>query len=119
MMTTSTTVNPYLTVSTAYTGAQVIILGHNHLDKVCLNISCLHCTETVMDCANDTAMGAMGVFSGCIRGKSTMTGKTLVHRGILYVIEGDIILTNSSEGPGGNTEDIPNDWRVWMRGTTR
>ena len=39
-MTTATMVNPYLTVSTADTGAQVIILGHNHLDKVALNISC-------------------------------------------------------------------------------
>ena len=80
-MTTTTTVNPYLTVSTADTGAPVIILGHNHLNKMGLNISCLHRTETVMDCTNATAMWTMGVFFGCIRGKSAVTGKTLVHRG--------------------------------------
>ena len=41
----STMVSPYLRASTAETGAQVIILGHNHLDKVGLNISCLHRTR--------------------------------------------------------------------------
>ena len=92
----STMVSPYLTASTADTGAQVIILGHNHLDKVGLNISCLHRTETVMDCANATATGAMGVFFGCVRGKSAVTSKTLVHRGMVYVIEGDIILLSQT-----------------------
>ena len=53
-MTTTTKVIPYLIVSTADTGAQVIIRGHNHLNKVGLNISCLHLTETVMDCTNAT-----------------------------------------------------------------
>ena len=65
-MTTATMVNPYLTVSTADTGAQVIILGHNHLDKVALNISCT--PQRLMDCADNTATVAMGVFFGCIRG---------------------------------------------------
>ena len=67
-----------------------------------------------MDCANDTATGAMGVFFGCIRGKSVVTGRTMVHRGMVYMIKGDIILllTNSSEGSGGNNKDISKDWRV-------
>ena len=94
-MTTANMINPYLSVSTADTGNQVIILGHNHLNKVGLNISCLHRTETVMDCANATATGAMGVFFGCIRCKSVVTGKTLVHR------------------PWSYTKDIPEDKRVW------
>ena len=38
----------------------------------------------------------MGVFFGCIRGKSAVTGKTLVHRGMVYVIEGDIFLLSAS-----------------------
>ena len=63
-MTITNMINPYLSVSTGDTGAQVIILGHNHLNKVGLNFSCLHRTETVMDCANATAKGAMGVFFG-------------------------------------------------------
>jgi hypothetical protein len=46
-LTTTTIINPYLLVSTADTGAQVIILGHNHLNKVVLHIYCLHWTETV------------------------------------------------------------------------
>ena len=39
-LTTTTTINPYLSAPTADTGAQVIILGHNHLSKIGLNISC-------------------------------------------------------------------------------
>ena len=62
-----TLITPFLTATTADTRAQVIILGQNHLDKLGLNISCLHCTTTVMDCANATATGAMGVFFGCVR----------------------------------------------------
>ena len=46
----------------------------------------------MLDCANASATGAMGVSYGCIRGKSKMTGKTLVHRGMVYMIEGDIFL---------------------------
>ena len=40
-LTTTTTVNPYLSAPTGDTGAQVIMLGQNHLDKIGLNISCL------------------------------------------------------------------------------
>ena len=46
-----TIINPYLSAPTADTGAQVIMLGHNHLSRIGLNISCLHCTAAVMDCA--------------------------------------------------------------------
>ena len=46
----------------------------------------------VLDCANASATRAMGVFYGCIRGRSALTGKTLIHRGMVYVIEGDIFL---------------------------
>ena len=69
----STLVTPFLTASKADTGAQVIILGHTHLAKMGKNISCLHRTDAVMNCANATAMGAMAVFFGCVRGKSEVT----------------------------------------------
>ena len=82
------TVNPYLLAPTADTGAQVIILGHNHLDNIGLNISCLHRTTAVLDCTNASATGAIGVFYGCIRGRSALTRKTLIHRGKVYVIGG-------------------------------
>ena len=61
-----------------------------------LNITCLHCTSAVLDCANASANGAMGMFYGCIRGKLVMTGKSLVHRGMVYVIEGDIFLLSQT-----------------------
>ena len=77
-LTTTTTINPYLSAPTADTGAQVIILGHNHLSKIGLHIACLHRTAAVLDCANASATGALGV-------KSVLTGNTLVHRGIVYV----------------------------------
>jgi hypothetical protein len=91
-LTTTTTINPYLSAP----GAQVIILGHNHLSKIGWNISCLHRTAAVLDCANASATRAMGVLYGCIRGKSALMGNTLVHRGIVHVIEGDIFLLSQT-----------------------
>ena len=70
-----------------------IIHGHNHLDlEVGLNISCLHRTETVMPMTLQRAPWGTGVFFGCVRGKSAVTGKTRVHSWMVYVIEGDIFL---------------------------
>ena len=74
----------------------MIILGHNHLESIRLKIPCLHKTSTVLDCANLTVTGAMGVFYGCVRGKSATSGRTLVHRGMNYVIEGDIVLLSQA-----------------------
>jgi hypothetical protein len=34
----------------------------------------------------------VGVFKGCIRGRSALTGNTLIHIGMVYVIKGDICL---------------------------
>ena len=58
----SSVITAFFTASTADTGAQVIILGHNHLESIGLNMSCLHKTSTILDCANSTVTGAMGVF---------------------------------------------------------
>ena len=95
-LTTTPTINPYISAPTADTGAQVIILGQNHLTKIGLNISCLHRMAAVLDCANASATGAMGVFYGCIRGKSALSGNTLIQRGMVYVIEGDIFLLSQA-----------------------
>ena len=62
------------------------------MSKIGLNISYLHRTTAGLDWANASATGAMGVFYGYIRGKSVLTGHTLVHRGMVYVIEGDIFI---------------------------
>ena len=48
-LTTTTTFNPYLSAPTADAGAQVIILGHNHLSRIGLTISSLHHTAAVLD----------------------------------------------------------------------
>ena len=95
-MTTTTTINPYLLAPTADTGAQVIILGHNHLSKIDLNISCLHHTAAVLDCAYASATGAMGVIYRYIRGKLVLRGNTLVHRGMVYMIKGAIFLLSQT-----------------------
>ena len=49
-----------------------------------------------MDCSNSTVTEAIGVFFGCVRGQSEVTGKMLVHRGMVYVIEGDIVLLSKA-----------------------
>ena len=77
---------PYIVASTADTGAQANILGLNHLNKFGISVGCLHRTPTVLDCANATETDVVGVFLGCIRGECKATGKTMVHRGMVYVI---------------------------------
>ena len=61
------------------------------------------------------------MFFGCVRGKSAVTGKMLVHRGMIYVIEGDIVLLSQTalRDLGGDTKDIPDDRRVWWSGEER
>ena len=49
-----------------------------------------------MDCANDTAPAPWGCSLGASGGKSAVKGRTLVHRGMVYVIEGDIILLSQT-----------------------
>jgi hypothetical protein len=39
--------------------------------------------------------GTIGVFFGCIRGKD-LSGRTLVHRGMVFKIEGDIVLLSQA-----------------------
>ena len=86
----------YTVTSTADTGAKTNILGLNHLNKIGLTVSCLHRTPTVLDCANATVSDVIGVFLGCIRGECKTTGKTMVHRGMIYVIEGDVVLLSQT-----------------------
>ena len=102
---------PYVAALTADTGAQANILGLNHLNKLGLNIGCLHRSATIMDCTNSSQTEVIGAFLGCIRGNCEITGRTMVHRGMVYVIEGDII-TNGTERFGSDIEGIPKDRTV-------
>ena len=87
---------PHQVTATTDTGAQAIIMGHTHLEKMGLDMSSLHMSSVTMDCANSTAMNALGVFYGYIRGKCRVTGNTLLHRGMVYVVEGDIVLLSET-----------------------
>ena len=69
----SSLITLFFTASTADTGAQVIILGHNHLESIGLKILCLYKMSTVLDCANSTVTGAMGVFNGCMSSPSNFS----------------------------------------------
>ena len=82
---------PYVAASTADTGAQA-----NILNKLGLNIGCLHRSATIMDCANSSQPEVIGAFLGCIRGSCEITGRTMVNRSMVYVIEGDIILLSQT-----------------------
>ena len=86
----------YIIASTADTGAQANILVLNHLNKFGISVRCLHRTHTVLDFAKDTETEVVCAFLGCIRGECKATGKTMVHRGMVYVIEGDVILLSQT-----------------------
>ena len=122
-LTMTATVNSYLSATTAGTGAHMIILGQNHLDKIGLNISFLHRTTAVLDCANASAIWAMGIFYGCIRGRSALTGNTLVHRGNGHGVRdwgGHLPpVAHSAQGSGGHIHNIPEDRRIWRHWATR
>ena len=66
---------PYVAASTADTGAQANILGLNHLNKLGLNIGCLHRSATIMDCANSSKNEVIGAFLGCIRAAARSRGE--------------------------------------------
>ena len=73
---------------TANTGAQVIILGHNHLSKVRTSFLAPHNSSPGL--LERLSYRAMCAFYRCVRVKSALTGNTLVLRGMVYMIEGDI-----------------------------
>ena len=45
-----------------------------------------------LECANYTKSECLGVFFGKIRGKCVKTGREMIHKGMVYVIPGDIAL---------------------------
>jgi hypothetical protein len=87
---------PYLFRPTADTGAQVTVLGDEHLGKLGLDITGLHHSKVTMDCANNKVLETIGVFFGYIRGTSVSTEETLYHRGMVYVVKGSIMLLSET-----------------------
>jgi hypothetical protein len=90
---------PYLFRPTADTGALATVLGDEHLGKLGMDITCLHCSKVTMDCANNTVLDTIGVFFGYIRGTSVTTGETLYHRGMVYMEKGSIMLLSETALP--------------------
>ena len=87
---------PYQFRPTADTGAQATVIGDEHLERIGLDISSLHHSKVTMDCANNMVLKTLGVFFGYIRGKSVLTGETFLHRGMVYVVKGSIMLLSET-----------------------
>ena len=77
---------------TADSGAQVTVLGDKHIEYIGLDISSLYPSSMSLGCANYTKSNCLGVFFGRIRGKCPRTGREMIHKGMVYVIPGDITL---------------------------
>merc|ERR1712215_655134 len=77
---------------TADTGAQVNILGVNHIQKLGLKVNCLLKTKMVVNCANDTPVDILGVFYARIQAKHRTTGKYILLKSMVYVMEESSIL---------------------------
>jgi uncharacterized membrane protein required for colicin V production len=60
------------------------VIGDEHLESMGLDIS------------NNMVLRTLGVFFGYIRGKSVLTVEILLHRGMLYVVKGSIMLLSDT-----------------------
>ena len=78
--------------TTADTGAQVNIIGVHHIQKLGLEVNCLLRTRMVVNCANDTLGGILGVFYARIEAKHSTTGQMIQLRSMVYVMEGSSVL---------------------------
>ena len=70
------TINPIID-----TGAQANIIGDKHLAGMGIDVCSLHHTRVTMD----------------IKGKRSLSGNFLLHREIVYLVEGDIIFLSETE----------------------
>ena len=87
---------PYMIKAITDTGAQANVMGDKHLKEIGMDTTCLYPTSVTMDCPNDMKLDAIGVFFAYIRAKSPITNDTLLHRGMVYVVKGDILLLSET-----------------------
>ena len=87
---------PHKVMAITDTGAQATVMGDKHLHGIGFDRFSLHATTVTMDCPNNVKLDAFGVFFGYIRAKCPNTGDTLLHRGMVYVVKGDIMLLSES-----------------------
>ena len=93
----------------ADSGAQVDIIGEDQLAPLGMATRDLLPTRVSLDCANNTKAKVLGVFLGKIWGKSVVTGKTVMVRGMVYVIRGKACLMSKTtlRALGCLPEDFP------------
>ena len=68
------------------------ILGVNHIEKLGLKVNCLLKTKMVVNCANDIPGDILEVFYARIKAKHRTTGKYILLKSMVYVMEGSSIL---------------------------
>ena len=73
-------------VLVADSGAQVDIIGVDHIHKIGLIQEQLLLTRVSLDCANATETGELGVFFAKISGRSVVTGAETTARSMEDVI---------------------------------
>jgi hypothetical protein len=73
--------------STADTGAQVNVLGTDHLEGFGMRVDYLLRSRMELNCANAARAGTLGIFLTRIKGKHCKTGKLIETKAMVYVIE--------------------------------
>ena len=81
--------------ATADTGAQVTIMGTDHLKKFGLQIQHLLRSKMTLNCANNSLAGNLGVFFARIKGRHYKTNELIETKSMVYVIPGDAMLLSS------------------------
>ena len=87
---------PNKVIAITDTGAQATVMGEEHLKDIGMDRFSLYPTTVTMDCPNNMKLKSLGVFYGYIRAKCSETQNVLLHRGMVYVVKGDIMLLSES-----------------------
>ena len=82
---------------TSDSGAQVTIMGEDHIRHIGLNRNCLLSTKIKLDCANASKAECLGAFMVLIRGSTFYgSGDAYANCGLIYVISGAAILLSET-----------------------
>ena len=78
--------------ATADSGAQVDVIGTDHLRGLGLRVSLLLRSRMTINCANNNPAGNLGVFFAKIKATHYKTGELIETKSMVFVIEGDTVL---------------------------
>ena len=93
--------------ATADSGAQVDVIGTDHLKGLGLGISNLLRSRMTINCANNNPAGNLGVFFAKIKANHYKTGKLIETKSMVFVIEGDTVLLSTLRELGCIDDDFP------------